>query len=91
VARRDIEKFQEISVNKNHRTYQSRFIRDETRGMDLHIGTTESSNRTALEVAYTPPGIERKIKKILETVTLPPTQSAVLVSKVESWMTRVPA
>jgi hypothetical protein len=39
VPRRDMEKFQVISASKNHGTYPSRSIRDETRGMDLHIDT----------------------------------------------------
>jgi hypothetical protein len=54
VTRQDIEKFQEVSGNENHETYPS-FIRDETRGVDLHIGTT-GINSTALEVACPPPG-----------------------------------
>ena len=39
VARRDIENLQEISVSENYVTYLIRFIRDETRGMDLRLGT----------------------------------------------------
>jgi hypothetical protein len=61
VTRRDIEKFQEISVSENHRTYLVRFIRDETRGMDLHVSTAGSINSSALEVACPPPGIRAKI------------------------------
>jgi hypothetical protein len=51
VAHRDIEKFQGISVSENHGIYLNRFIRDETRGMDLHIGTDVSKDGSALEVA----------------------------------------
>jgi hypothetical protein len=61
VTRRDIEKFQEISGNENYGTYLWHFIQGETRGMDLHIGTVDSSNSTALEVACPPPGIGAKI------------------------------
>jgi hypothetical protein len=46
-----IEKFQEISGNKNYGTYRWRFIQGETRGMDLHIGTADNSNSATLEVA----------------------------------------
>jgi hypothetical protein len=41
-----MEKIQEISVNENHGTYPSCFIRDETRGKDLHIGTVMSKDNT---------------------------------------------
>jgi hypothetical protein len=61
VPRRDIEKFQEISMSENHGTYRVRFIRNETTGMDLHIGTSPSTNSSALEVACPPPGIRAKI------------------------------
>jgi hypothetical protein len=61
VPRRDIEKFQEISGDENYGTHLSRCIRDETRGMDLHNGTVESSNSSALKVVYAPPGIRAKI------------------------------
>jgi hypothetical protein len=60
VPRQDIEKFQEISGNENYGTNLSRYIRDETRGMDLHIGTIASSNSSALKVVCPPPGIEAK-------------------------------
>jgi hypothetical protein len=55
-----MEKFQEISGNKNYGTYPLRFIQGETRGMDLHIGTTFSTNSSALGVACPPPGIGAK-------------------------------
>jgi hypothetical protein len=61
VARRDIENFQEISGNEKYGTYPWHFIQGETRGMDLHIDTVQSSNSTALEVACPPPGIGAKI------------------------------
>jgi hypothetical protein len=50
------EKFQEFYVSKNHGTYLIRFIRDKTRGMDLYIGITVSTNSSTLEVACPPPG-----------------------------------
>ena len=56
VPRRDMEKFQEISGNKDYGTYPCRFIQGEARGMDLHIGTTISNNSATLEVACPPPG-----------------------------------
>ena len=61
MSRRDIEKFQENSVNENYGTYSSRFIRGEIRGMDLHIGTALGEDSSALEVACPPPGIGAKI------------------------------
>jgi hypothetical protein len=80
-----MEKFQEISGNKNYGTYPWRVIQGETRGMDLHIGTVER-NSTALEVACPPPGIGAKkgqksyLRPILELLTV----NAVLISNVLS-------
>jgi hypothetical protein len=59
VARQDIENFHEIPVSENHRIYRNRFIQDETRGMDLHIGTI-GIDGSALEVACPTPGIGAK-------------------------------
>ena len=62
VARRDMEKFQEISGNKNimeHTPDASFKVKLEV--WDLHVGTVESSNSATLEVACPPPGIRAKI------------------------------
>jgi hypothetical protein len=56
-----MEKLQEISRNENQVTYLFRFIQGETRGMDLHIGTTAGINSSALQVACPPPAIGTKI------------------------------
>jgi hypothetical protein len=92
VPRPDIEQVQESSADHQLSTYiSSGAVREEYGVVDLYVGTT-GINSTALEVACPPPGHGRKIRKILETITpqltLPP---AVFVSKVESWMTRVPS
>jgi hypothetical protein len=86
VPRRDIEKFQEIYVSENHGTHLIRFIRDETRGMDLHLGITISANSSALQVACFPPGHRGKFRKFLQTITHPLTSEALLISKVLSWI-----
>jgi hypothetical protein len=44
-------------LSKNNGTYHYSFIRCETRGMDLHIGTTKTNNSSTLLVACGPPGI----------------------------------
>jgi hypothetical protein len=56
--------------------------------VDLHIGTIGINSATTLEVACPPPEHGRKFKKILQTITPPLTTKAVLVAKVESWITR---
>ena len=71
-------------------TYKGGGVALEGAVVDLRIGTI-GINSSALEVACGPPGHGRKIKKFLETITPPLTQPALLVSKVESWMTRVPS
>jgi hypothetical protein len=58
--------------------------------IDLHISTRLSINSSALEVACGPPGHGRNIRKFLETITPPLTHLAVLASKAESWMARIP-
>jgi hypothetical protein len=71
VPSREIEKVQEIYVSENHGTYLSRFIRDETRGMYLHIGTINSKNSSTLEVGCPPRReLERKNEIVLLQKTL---------------------
>jgi hypothetical protein len=41
-------------------TYRRGYIRDETRGMDLHNGIGDSSNSSALKVVCSPPGHREK-------------------------------
>jgi hypothetical protein len=65
-------------------------IREERRVVDLYIGTTLGTDSPALEVVCDP-GHRGKFRKCLQTITHPLTVYAVLVSKIESWMTRVPA
>jgi hypothetical protein len=71
VPHRELEqKFQEISGNANYGTYPWRFIQGEIRGMDLHIGTAQRKNSSALEVACPPPGIgAKKSRKVLRTAS----------------------
>jgi hypothetical protein len=69
-------------------TYVGGSVALECAVVDLH-GAVRNINSAALKVACPPPGHGRKIRKNLETVTLPLTLLAVLVSKIESRMTRV--
>jgi hypothetical protein len=64
----------------------------EGRIMDDKSSIKNVDGSTALEVACPPQaGTWRKIRNVLQTFTHPLTLEAVLVSKVDSWMTRVPS
>jgi hypothetical protein len=86
VTRPDIEQVQESSRDYHSSTYISRgAVREEYAVVDLHIGTTGSINRTALEVACSPPGIgAKKVQESFETKFGLLTVSAVLLSNVLS-------
>ena len=49
-----------LQLRRNLGTYIPGVIRDETRGIDLHIGTAVHRNSTPLKVACPPPGIGAK-------------------------------
>ena len=58
--------------------------------IDLHSALV-NSNSSTLEVVCPPPGHREKFRKFLQTITHPLTYEALLLSKVESWITRVPS
>jgi hypothetical protein len=55
VARRDIENFQGDFCERNYGTYLACFVRDETRGMDLHnISISNTTWRSTIRMTSTP-------------------------------------
>jgi hypothetical protein len=79
----------------NHRspTYIFSSVALEGARVNLHIGTVVHKNCSPLLSWMSRPGIgaQRKFRNVLQTITHPLTYKAVLVSKVESWTTRVPS
>jgi hypothetical protein len=88
------KKVQELSVGHHPFTYVISGVGVEGAGVDHHIGAIPSINcSSVLEVVCGAPGIgaRRTFRNVLQTSTHTLTVRAVLVSKAESWTTRVPS
>jgi hypothetical protein len=79
LARPDIEKVHEISIDDHSYTCRVGSVALECAVMDLHNGTGAGINSSALEVACSAPGHRGKFRKFLLTIIHPLTPSATVL------------
>jgi hypothetical protein len=91
VPRRDIENFHESSADHHSSTYLASAVGVEDRITDDKCSFINVDCPSVLKVVCGAPRHGRKFRGILETIIHPLTSSAVLVSKDELWMARVPS